>query len=217
MRLNYWGGLSPRVRGNHCRNLLQRQAQRSIPACAGEPWTLPALCRRLRVYPRVCGGTRNRGAVESLAVGLSPRVRGNRLHRQGRAGRDGSIPACAGEPMSLLAPTRATTVYPRVCGGTSCAILAYGASHGLSPRVRGNLRAALESCPVSGSIPACAGEPGRQRPRPARRTVYPRVCGGTSVGVQSVMAVPGLSPRVRGNLHRCAFACGGAIARHVCR
>ena len=55
--------------------------------------------------------------------GLSPRVRGNPRHAngRGRAYHGGSIPACAGEPEGL--------------GLEHLALLPYG----LSPRVRGNL------------------------------------------------------------------------------
>ena len=35
--------------------------------------------RRLRVYPRVCGGTVRRGREENRDLGLSPRVRGHPL------------------------------------------------------------------------------------------------------------------------------------------
>ena len=48
---------------------------------------------------------------------------------------------------------------------------------GLSPRVRGNLRAYLKAHRVSRSIPACAGEPGAAVPELATYRVYPRVCG----------------------------------------
>ena len=50
-------GLSPRVRGNLVVHAGLTEAQRSIPACAGEPpkpGTAPPLAM---VYPRVCGGT----------------------------------------------------------------------------------------------------------------------------------------------------------------
>ena len=49
------------------------------------------------------------------------------------------------------------------------------------------------------SIPACAGEPVGPI-RPARyHAVYPRVCGGTPRRNTTAVAMPGLSPRVRGN------------------
>ena len=52
----------------------------SIPACAGEPLSVVCLFPTFRVYPRVCGGTLIWQILVSLAMGLSPRVRGNRLH-----------------------------------------------------------------------------------------------------------------------------------------
>ena len=51
-------------------------------------------------------------------MGLSPRVRGNRVMRAGRLPAQGSIPACAGEPDTLIPAAVAKRVYPRVCGGT---------------------------------------------------------------------------------------------------
>ena len=91
-------GLSPRVRGNPPPGTGLRPPRRSIPACAGEPGQ--GVCSRTNtmVYPRVCGGTQLRGVYQQYQLGLSPRVRGNQLHRQfGNVG-SGSIPACAGEP-----------------------------------------------------------------------------------------------------------------------
>ena len=51
-------GLSPRVRGNHHDTATAGDAVGSIPACAGEPVRLTLTNVRLRVYPRVCGGTK---------------------------------------------------------------------------------------------------------------------------------------------------------------
>ena len=136
------GGLSPRVRGNRSGPAESWCGSGSIPACAGEPptWSSGRPCRR--VYPRVCGGTstdlsegdltaglsprvrgnpcqERRKVYGDLNVGLSPRVRGNQ-ERAGPQGADhGSIPACAGEPMSDYGVYALYEVYPRVCGGTS--------------------------------------------------------------------------------------------------
>ena len=70
-------GLSPRVRGNPATRLCRPAAERSIPACAGEPYCAIAQRRLGEVYPRVCGGTRTPSAPRSPLSGLSPRVRGN--------------------------------------------------------------------------------------------------------------------------------------------
>ena len=79
LRRRYGGkGLSPRVRGNHRREAPPMTTKRSIPACAGEPFSPPHSQRRLKVYPRVCGGTSPRQRCQEKNCGLSPRVRGNR-------------------------------------------------------------------------------------------------------------------------------------------
>ena len=54
----------------------------------------------------------------SSLVGLSPRVRGNRLEHGLKQVGQGSIPACAGEPPAQPNCGAACGVYPRVCGGT---------------------------------------------------------------------------------------------------
>ena len=84
---------------------------------------------------------------------------------------------------------------------------------GLSPRLRGNGYPTLPDRTRPGSIPALAGE------RPAfprvwgMLWVYPRACGGTVVNTIATVAVPGLSPRLRGNAHQLLWPtpCAGSI------
>ena len=73
---------------------------------------------------------------------------------------------------------------------------------GLSPRLRGNPFSSALTQDYWRSIPAPAGEP-KARPQPQSvHAVYPRACGGT-VGVPEMRpALPGLSPRLRGNRTR---------------
>ncbi len=71
-------GLSPRVRGNLRRRGRPADMRRSIPACTGEPWIIPATSAAAAVYPRVYGGTYGRSGRGTVRPGLSPRVRGNR-------------------------------------------------------------------------------------------------------------------------------------------
>ena len=93
-------GLSPRVRGNRSTMRHRLADGRPIPACAGQPSTRHACSCRAGAYPRVCGATLDSAPRESLCVGLSPRVRGNRsVVLQALSGR-GPIPACAGQPRS---------------------------------------------------------------------------------------------------------------------
>ena len=91
-------GLSPRVRGNHVRGAVADIDVGSIPACAGEPTSSASSSRSIPVYPRVCGGTLARPRPHTPTQGLSPRVRGNRERLGKGRVRQGSIPACAGEP-----------------------------------------------------------------------------------------------------------------------
>ena len=212
-------GLSPRVRGNRQRSLgisqelwsipacagnLERGRGHqgrpgSIPACAGEPLAAPGSARRGRVYPRVCGGTPWFRALAARLSGLSPRVRGNLRVAAAARARGRSIPACAGEPRRYARTDRQGRVYPRVCGGTAVSRLSAAACSGLSPRVRGNRGFVGSSGAEAGSIPACAGEPSILAPLPRGAGVYPRVCGGTSLGMFYFQIREGLSPRVRGN------------------
>ena len=91
-------GLSPRVRGNPFKLRLFNESDRSIPACAGEPSSMPSWASRMRVYPRVCGGTQRPIEDTQRRNGLSPRVRGNPIASSAAVVSPGSIPACAGEP-----------------------------------------------------------------------------------------------------------------------
>ena len=196
-------GLSPRVRGNRARASRSSSVRGSIPACAGEPRPCLSAPFPGRVYPRVCGGTHRQTSGPSLYSGLSPRVRGNPIDlADGTAGK-GSIPACAGEPISSAASVLLDRVYPRVCGGTGAAATSMTPDRGLSPRVRGNPQHFDARPQTLGSIPACAGEPNRAIRSFSLLRVYPRVCGGTSLPRSTSAPPAGLSPRVRGNQHIC--------------
>ncbi len=91
-------GLSPRVRGNPDDPRRADGRGGSIPARAGEPISKGAAQAVSEVYPRACGGTRYLPCYSFGYQGLSPRVRGNRKQDLPGRGREGSIPARAGEP-----------------------------------------------------------------------------------------------------------------------
>ena len=212
-------GLSPRVRGNRWSLAGALLDEGSIPACTGEPSLLSTINGLLPVYPRVYGGTGRMSLRLSNASGLSPRVRGNRLHRipSRRGSRsipacthglrycgDGhqrSIPACTGEPPATDGGCSAPRVYPRVYGGTIIEVLVAGASDGLSPRVRGNQPHPDRRLARRRSIPACTGEPARQllSPSATLRGSIPACTGEPHSFSRQVQDSYGLSPRVRGN------------------
>ena len=131
-------GLSPRVRGNRGNRRRMGAGEGSIPACAGEPSCKLRCSTAIRVYPRVCGGTRGRQLLQNGPQGLSPRVRGNLTLLSAVVAQGGSIPACAGEPGLELGFRANGQVYPRVCGGTTRTGKSSHRGRGLSPRVRGN-------------------------------------------------------------------------------
>ena len=156
----------------------------------------------------MCGGTFSWSWQSLPSDGLSPRVRGNRSRPVSRSRQRRSIPACAGEPRRVAAAGVSPKVYPRVCGGTAANGPPPLHARGLSPRVRGNHHPQRADGGGQGSIPACAGEPGRHRSVTGRGRVYPRVCGGTPATRPAALVAPGLSPRVRGNLDQRSPATG---------
>ena len=132
-------------------------------------------------------------------------MRGNRFRRGAGGAGVRSIPACAGEPPGPGRNCHLREVYPRVCGGTPGRGINSFPQKGLSPRVRGNPRRFILKGLGYRSIPACAGEPRIKRNVCGCRTVYPRVCGGTTYIWLTDRGIPGLSPRVRGNQIRICF------------
>ena len=75
----YPWGLSPRLRGNDFRTVLQDNAEGSIPALAGERASHGIRILFAGVYPRACGGTLCLSFQAQHERGLSPRLRGNAL------------------------------------------------------------------------------------------------------------------------------------------
>ena len=86
----------------------------------------------------MCGGTPLRNIGLNVVIGLSPRVRGNRIDAGDNTIGLRSIPACAGEPVHTVIVDDTGKVYPRVCGGTGEFRHRSSSGCGLSPRVRGN-------------------------------------------------------------------------------
>ena len=156
--------------------------------------------RNDRVYPRACGGTAVGTFADVEAVGLSPRLRGNRIRALPNVWHLRSIPAPAGEPQECGATKLFTKVYPRACGGTAAGRLSFELQNGLSPRLRGNLSVMDKAMVSLGSIPAPAGEPQLDQRGYQLPGGYPRACGGTCRPTDPSSSGRGLSPRLRGNL-----------------
>ena len=118
----------------------------------------------------------------------------------------GSIPAPAGEPAPARPRRPPCKVYPRACGGTPTIAAKILGSCGLSPRLRGNLKAPDSSHIANRSIPAPAGEPLPRCGPTHSKWVYPRACGGTGRIYPTFNLQEGLSPRLRGNRAACLAA-----------
>ena len=170
------------MRGNRREYTALHDHRRSIPAHAGEPNAGYRPCVPVEVYPRACGGTVADRLTNEMQDGLSPRMRGNHRRPVGNRRAEGSIPAYAGEPAERPLDGKSHGVYPRACGGTSPPTLRPRRLRGLSPRMRGNRGPARRPSAPRRSIPAHAGEPQRRRIMHAATEVYPRACGGTSIG-----------------------------------
>ena len=172
-------GLSPPTRGNRPRAILVVRAGGSIPAHAGEPKFWRGHGDSRSVYPRPRGGTELRFVHDNQVRGLSPPTRGNRDEADDAWENGGSIPAHAGEPLSVLTCDFRIRVYPRPRGGTRD-IRAFRARFaGLSPPTRGNHANPQGSLFPPRSIPAHAGEPRPLHSAGDAPAVYPRPRGGT--------------------------------------
>ena len=174
-------------------------ARGPIPAGAGEPSSRPAAARASAAYPRGCGGAAIEEVVETVADGLSPRVRGSLQSAPGRTWFGRPIPAGAGEPGRIGQAGRRPSAYPRGCGGARWRSRSARPRAGLSPRVRGSpgRRPKRELGPRP--IPAGAGEPKSEIMQRVCAAAYPRGCGGAGEARLKHLEEKGLSPRVRGS------------------
>ena len=216
-------GSSPRVRGRPRLTGRRRQAQRLIPACAGQTTTPSCPPQHAWAHPRVCGADH---------WGTLNEVDGS-----------GLIPACAGQTWLYVQAGSVTWAHPRVCGadpqvghsetvvnGSSPRVRGRRPDHqddlplvwahprvcgadcpgrerldghlGSSPRVRGRRATAGEKQHAQGLIPACAGQTRHYAPTPPASRAHPRVCGADTFRSVHGCAVVGSSPRVRGRLLR---------------
>ncbi len=130
-------GLSPCVRGYRLRIAPRDPRPGSIPVCTGLPRPRPRRLCAKRVYPRVYGATSPGSSSPCSTLGLSPCVRGYRVHEEFALLDGGSIPVCTGLPSSMLLSMGVSGVYPRVYGATVLYGSVHGGSGGLSPCVRG--------------------------------------------------------------------------------
>ena len=178
-------------------------------------------CLCVPVHPRVCGEHGGANLSQAGLGGSSPRVRGTLRKPPVEQDDFRFIPACAGNTSAADGVAGTEGVHPRVCGEHNRLNEPPLPSNGSSPRVRGTLSAAFWVAAASRFIPACAGNTSTPRPRSARRSVHPRVCGEHACPRRKCPTCTGSSPRVRGTrmrpcgargYHRFIPACAGNTA-----
>ena len=195
-------GLSPHGRGKLIHKRTPAPGTRSIPARAGETRRRHRRYLWRRVYPRTGGGNGLGFSSPRRFGGLSPHGRGKPAHHHRLPVRGGSIPARAGETVSVSNIGREVVVYPRTGGGNPGRRGRRGSGGGLSPHGRGKHDAVGASKAGVGSIPARAGETTCTFQSSLTWTVYPRTGGGNPEATRSSAKELGLSPPVRGKLSR---------------
>ena len=218
-------GSSPRVRGTRDAGRRPVEADRFIPACAGNAERGALIKIDRPVHPRVCGERATICFRSNSASGSSPRVRGTLAAWAGMTARDRFIPACAGNAGEATLRTSTDSVHPRVCGERKNLTIGGLFHNGSSPRVRGTRAGRHVEPQHHRFIPACAGNAHRDGRRAPASSVHPRVCGERSVLMFRPGNARGSSPRVRGtripvdpNVINVRFipACAGNAFRWQC-
>ena len=151
-------GSSPRVRGKLTITLQHLQANRIIPASAGQTVQGVSRIGADKDHPRECGANSRINVMVRLPVGSSPRVRGKQVKGVLRAQFGRIIPASAGQTASRSCCRGSAGDHPRECGA-NCALADKSVFEGgSSPRVRGKHTRAAEGAVHLRIIPASAGQ-----------------------------------------------------------
>ena len=151
------GGSSPRLRGTPDLVPLHKQADRIIPAPAGNTIACTAATVSAADHPRACGEHLFFGRVVLDQAGSSPRLRGTRLQTVGIASCRRIIPAPAGNTGPGQDKSAQVWDHPRACGEHRPGGSGSGGGPGSSPRLRGTLHTPGACTHRPRIIPAPAG------------------------------------------------------------
>ncbi len=145
------------MRGTYRGDWSIAEAERFIPACAGNIY--PRVCddTEKTVHPRVCGEHCSEDFSTLLKNGSSPRVRGTSFRHSYRCLIIRFIPACAGNILRKFLITGESTVHPRVCGEHDDPLASWGNNRRFIPACAGNIKPNISTNSI--------------------RAVHPRVCG----------------------------------------
>ncbi len=205
-RGSHIAGSSPRGRGTQRRHHRQLDADRFIPAWAGNAPPPRASPPATTVHPRV-GGERSSRLRQSIPQpGSSPRGRGTRGSGSGNRQGLRFIPAWAGNAHRQRQSPPPSAVHPRVGGERDFLPAAGSLTDGSSPRGRGTQGRRREHHHRRRFIPAWAGNAWRTSSRLSPKPVHPRVGGERGPRSGSQVSALGSSPRGRGTQAGKAFA-----------
>ncbi len=162
------------------------------------------------------GAARRTVCLACFNVGRSPRARGSRSRQRTGQRNQRSIPACAGQPLTVVMRSIACGVDPRVRGAAQIGIGFVFLLHGRSPRARGSHPGCPRTHRPPGSIPACAGQPRNTSWRGFPAGVDPRVRGAAQAVRTCHQDLSGRSPRARGSPKSWVVGHGGAGSIPAC-
>ena len=170
-------GSSPRMRGKPLKARLHNAALRIIPAHAGQTNQATPDRSRRTDHPRACGANLRRSLRTARMCGSSPRMRGKLHHEQVRVAGSRIIPAHAGQTSARSSSSKEKSDHPRACGANRFIHGVNNTRSGSSPRMRGKLRQYARHKPMSGIIPAHAGQTIQRLIGMYVQQDHPRACG----------------------------------------
>ncbi len=197
---NSSGGSSPRLRGTPGLLVAHPQADRFIPAPAGNTHQSGFQRVDLAVHPRACGEHFTTDAMSADSDGSSPRLRGTHNQRYIKSAPERFIPAPAGNTYLLACDGNWKTVHPRACGEHRPNMCLGRCLSGSSPRLRGTPTGHRAAKRNRRFIPAPAGNTGRFQFQHSGMPVHPRACGEHANRPWASPWSAGSSPRLRGTL-----------------
>ena len=174
------------------------EAERFIPAPAGNTAIVTGIDLRYSVHPRACGEHNMDTTQRTHTNGSSPRLRGTHLRPCPHAKFVRFIPAPAGNTGAAARRKTSHPVHPRACGEHAQQGYDRVANDGSSPRLRGTPMVLSINSRKTRFIPAPAGNTSRKRSPDFPRAVHPRACGEHMKTSRLITLETGSSPRLRG-------------------
>ena len=170
-------GSSPLARGTLEGDALAHVKRGLIPARAGNTGAIFAPAPVIGAHPRSRGEHSLLKHWQIMTVGSSPLARGTPVPAAAFFGREGLIPARAGNTCSRCSRSIWCRAHPRSRGEHVSAAKTSNRPQGSSPLARGTLVAAARRAFAHGLIPARAGNTCRCRFHRARPWAHPRSRG----------------------------------------